>query len=144
MKRKATLNDLLCFALYGASMAVSRTYKPLLDELGITYPQYLVLVALWSEDGQTVGSLAERLALESSTITPLIKRLETSGLVKRVRHHDDERRVSAFLTKRGRELEDESECLGLRLLERSGMKPQELMALTRQVQQLRTALTITE
>lgn len=144
MKRKTTLDDLLCFALYGASMAVGRTYKPLLDELGITYPQYLVLVALWNEDGQTVGSLAERLGLESSTITPLIKRLEASGLVKRERHQDDERRVSAYLTKRGRELEKESECLGLRLLERSGMKPKDLMALTRQVQQLRAALTVPE
>ena len=80
-----SLNQLLCFSLYSASMAVNRTYKPLLDELGITYPQYLVLNALWEEDGQTVGSIAERLSLESSTVTPLIKRLESAALLTRER-----------------------------------------------------------
>ena len=76
------LDDQLCFALYAASMAVQRAYKPMLDEIGITYPQYLVLHTLWEEDGRTVGGVAERLALESSTVTPLVKRLEAGEKVK--------------------------------------------------------------
>jgi len=74
MNRDLTLEDQLCFSLYATSMAINRIYKPLLDQLGITYPQYLVLSALWEEDGRTVGAIAERLSLESSTITPLVKR----------------------------------------------------------------------
>lgn len=73
-----TLEDQLCFGLYAASMAINRVYKPLLDRLGITYPQYLVLNTLWEEDGRTVGAIAERLSLEPSTVTPLVKRLEAS------------------------------------------------------------------
>lgn len=125
-------------------MAVNRTYKPLLDELGITYPQYLVLNALWEEDGQTVGSIAERLSLESSTVTPLIKRLESAALLTRARHRGDERRVLVALTKRGRELREKSLCLGEALLIRSGMEPKELIALNSEVQKLRDALTHAE
>jgi MarR family transcriptional regulator, organic hydroperoxide resistance regulator len=136
------LDELLCFALYSTSMAINRTYKPLLDELGITYPQYLVLNVLWDADGdgQTVGSIAERLSLESSTVTPLVKRLEAASLVKRKRQQDDERRVLVSLTKRGRELREKSGCLGERLLARSGMQPKELIALTQEVKRLREAL----
>jgi MarR family transcriptional regulator, organic hydroperoxide resistance regulator len=125
-------------------MAVNRTYKPLLDELGITYPQYLVLNALWEEDAQTVGSIAERLSLESSTVTPLIKRLESAAFLTRTRHRGDERRVLVSLTKRGRELREKSLCLGEALLNRSGMEPKELMALNNEVQKLRAALTRAE
>lgn len=121
-------------------MAVNRIYKPLLDELGITYPQYLVLNVLWDGDGQTVGSIAERLSLESSTVTPLVKRLEAASLVTRTRQRDDERRVLVSLTKRGHELREKSACLGERLLARSGMQPKELIALTREVKRLREAL----
>jgi MarR family transcriptional regulator, organic hydroperoxide resistance regulator len=137
-----TLDELLCFSLYSTSMAVNRIYKPLLDELGITYPQYLVLNVLWDAgaEGQTVGSIAERLSLESSTVTPLIKRLEAASLVKRKRQQDDERRVLVSLTKRGRELREKSGCLGERLLARSGMQPKELIALTQEVKRLREAL----
>jgi len=138
-----TLEDQLCFGLYAASMAINRVYKPLLDRLGITYPQYLVLNALWEENGRTVGSIAERLSLEPSTVTPLVKRLEASQLVSRTRHPEDERRVVVSLTPRGRELEEESRCLGQELLTRSGMEPKELMALNAQVQRLRQALTDT-
>jgi DNA-binding MarR family transcriptional regulator len=134
------LDELLCYSLYSASMAINRTYKPLLDELGITYPQYLVLNVLWEEDGQTVGSIAERLALESSTVTPLIKRLETASLVTRARRVDDERRVLVSLTRRGRELRDKSGCLGEALLAKSAMQPKELIALTQEVKRLRDAL----
>lgn len=135
-----TLDDLLCFSFYAASMAINRTYKPLLDELGITYPQYLVLNTLWEEDGRTVGAIAERLALESSTVTPLVKRLEAAALVTRTRHKDDERRVLVSLTKRGRDLREKSRCLGEALLANSGMSPKELIALNGEVRRLRDSL----
>ena len=121
-------------------MEINRTYKPLLDELGITYPQYLVLSTLWEEDGRTVGSIAERLSLESSTVTPLVKRLEASSLVTRMRQSDDERKVSVALTKQGRKLKEDSRCLGLALLTQSGMQPKELVALNSEIRRLRDAL----
>ena len=135
------LDELLCYSLYSASMAINRTYKPLLDKLGITYPQYLVLNVLWEKDEQTVGAIAQRLSLESSTVTPLIKRLETASFVTRTRRQDDERRVLVALTKRGRELREKSTCLGEALLAASTMQPKELIALTAEVQRLRDALT---
>jgi DNA-binding MarR family transcriptional regulator len=99
------LDDQLCFALYAASRAVTARYRPLLDELGVTYPQYLVLMLLWEEDGQTVGQLGSRLALDSGTLSPLLKRLTTAGLVTRHRRADDERSVSVRLTDAGRALQ---------------------------------------
>ncbi len=86
------LGEFLCFAVYSASHAFNRVYKPLLDELGLTYPQYLVMVLLWEQDDQTVGSLGEKLFLESSTLTPLLKRLEALGQVKRTRDRCGKRR----------------------------------------------------
>lgn len=108
-------NDLLdldaqfCFAVYSAGHALNRAYKPLLDELGVTYPQYLVLLTLWAEDGQSVGSIGERLLLESSTLTPLLKRLEAAGLIKRARNPKDERQVQVRLTPRGRRLREKAQ-----------------------------------
>jgi MarR family transcriptional regulator, organic hydroperoxide resistance regulator len=99
------LDDQLCFALYAASRAVTARYRPMLDKLGITYPQYLVLMLLWEEDGQTVGQLGARLALDSGTLSPLLKRLTAAGLVTRHRRADDERSVSIRLTEAGRALE---------------------------------------
>ena len=99
------LDDQLCFALYAASRAVTARYRPMLDELGVTYPQYLVLMLLWEEDGQTVGQLGSRLALDSGTLSPLLKRLTAAGLVTRHRRADDERSVSVRLTDAGRALE---------------------------------------
>jgi DNA-binding MarR family transcriptional regulator len=98
------LDDQLCFALYAASRAVTARYRPMLDALGVTYPQYLVLMLLWEEDGQTVGQLGSRLALDSGTLSPLLKRLTTAGLVSRHRRADDERSVSVRLTDAGRAL----------------------------------------
>jgi len=95
------LGEFLCFAIYSASHAFNRVYKPLLDELGLTYPQYLAMVALWEEDDQTVGSLCEKLLLESSTLTPVLKRLEALGHVKRTRDPVDERQVRVRLTEKG-------------------------------------------
>ena len=99
------LDDQLCFALYAASRAVTARYRPMLDTLGITYTQYLVLMLLWEQDGQTVGQLGARLALESGTLSPLLKRLTTAGLVTRQRRADDERSVLIRLTETGRALE---------------------------------------
>jgi DNA-binding MarR family transcriptional regulator len=134
------LDQQLCFSLYAASMAVGRAYKPLLDELGITYPQYLVLHALWEQDGRSVGAIAERLALESSTITPLVKRMEAANLVERRRNPDDERQVQVFLTEAGHALRTHCGCLAERLLERSRLSIDQLAALNQQVQALRDAL----
>src|SRR3954463_12915939 len=98
------LDDQLCFALYAASRAVTARYRPMLEELGVTYPQYLVLMLLWEQDGQTVGQLGQRLALDSGTLSPLLKRLTAAGLVTRHRRADDERSVSVRLTEAGRAL----------------------------------------
>jgi DNA-binding MarR family transcriptional regulator len=104
----AGLDAMLCFAIYGAAHAFTRAYKPLLDPLGLTYPQYLVMMALWSEDDQKVKSLGDRLGLDSGTLSPLLKRLEQSGLVARRRDPDDERQVKITLTPMGLELKEKS------------------------------------
>lgn len=94
-------DDFICFAVYSTGHAFSRVYKPLLEKLGVTYPQYLVLVALWAKDDQTVGSLGEMLFLESSTLTPLLKRLEGLKFLTRSRDPEDERQVRIRLTEKG-------------------------------------------
>lgn len=144
MSHDLTLEDHLCFSLYATSMAINRIYKPLLDKLGITYPQYLVLSTLWEGDGRTVGAIAERLSLESSTITPLVKRLEAASLVTRARPADDERRVIVSLTERGRAMKQESRCLGEALFTKAAMTPEQLIALNREVLRLKAALTQAE
>lgn len=131
------LDQQICFTLYATSMAVTRAYKPLLDELGLTYPQYLVLSVLGESDGLTIGGIAARLDLESSTVTPLVKRLEGAGLLNRTRSLEDERRVEVTLTPAGQAMLERSKCLGDHLMERSKMTGQELEALNRQVQALR-------
>jgi DNA-binding MarR family transcriptional regulator len=98
------LDNALCFAIYSANHAITRAYKPLLDRHGLTYPQYLVMLVLWDKDGQTVGGIGEELFLESSTLTPLLKRLEAAGFVRRARDPSDERQVCVFLTKKGEDL----------------------------------------
>jgi DNA-binding MarR family transcriptional regulator len=142
------LDNQICFSLYATSMAITRTYKPMLDAMGITYPQYLVLNVLGEAEGggdaetggATVGAIAQRLALESSTITPLVKRLEQAGLVARRRGTVDERQVQVSLTDAGRALLNQCDCLGETLLARSAMTLDQLDALNRQVQTLRAAL----
>ncbi len=134
------LDNQICFSLYAASLAINRTYKPMLDAMGITYPQYLVLNALDEEEGMTIGAIADRLALESSTVTPPVKRLEQAGLVERRRSKVDERQVHVWLTDAGRALLVQSNCLGETLMERSGMTPEQVEALNQQVRALRGAL----
>lgn len=131
------LDDQLCYAVYSAGIAIQRLYKPLLDALGLTYPQYLVLNVLWSGDRQTVGSIAERLALDSSTLTPVLKRLEAAGLVRRTRNPDNERQVVVALTDQGRAIRSRAGCLGDALLSASGQTPAHLGELNRNVRGLR-------
>src|ERR671933_1128145 len=111
------LDDQLCFALYAASRAVTARYRPLLDELGVTYPQYLVLMLLWEQDGQTVGQLGQRLALDSGTLSPLLKRLTAAGLVTRHRRVEDERSVSIALTDAGRSLKDRAFAISEQMID---------------------------
>lgn len=134
------LDDQLCYAIYSAGIAIQRLYKPLLDELGLTYPQYLVLNVLWAEDHQTVGVIAERLALESSTLTPLLKRLEAAGLVTRTRNPQNERQVVVSLTKAGVTVRSTAGCLGSGLLQASLQSPQQLADLNADVRKLRDAI----
>lgn len=134
------LEDQLCFAIYSAGIAIQRAYKPLLDGLGLTYPQYLVLNVLWRSDAQTVGGVAQQLALESSTLTPLLKRLETAGLVRRTRNPANERQVVVALTKEGDALRLRAGCLGDTLLEASGQTPAALARLNGEINELRNAV----
>lgn len=117
----APFEDMLCFDVYAVNLAFGRFYKPLLDPLGLTYPQFLVMVALWSQDGQSVGAIGEALGLDSSTLTPLIKRLEAAGLVTRLRDTRDERRVIVSLSDQGRALQTQSGRVRACATEATGM-----------------------
>jgi DNA-binding MarR family transcriptional regulator len=141
MAQNIPLEHQLCFSLYSTSLAVSRLYKPLLDGLGITYPQYLVLNALWEKDGLSISAIAARLDLEPSTITPLVKRLEAASLVRRIRSAEDERSVRVNLTNQGKALSEQSRCLGETLFAKAGMTAKEMIALNQEVRRLRAALT---
>lgn len=134
------LDDQICFTIYSAAIAIQRAYRPLLDGLGLTYPQYLVLNVLWEADKQTVGAIATRLALESSTLTPLLKRLETAKLVRRTRNPANERQVFIELTPEGRALKARAGCLGDALLAASGETMTYLGELNGQVKKLRDAV----
>jgi DNA-binding MarR family transcriptional regulator len=134
------LDNQLCFALYSASLAMTKLYKPLLDELGVTYPQYLALLALWQQDGLSVSQLGERLRLDSGTLTPLLKRLEAAGLVARLRAVDDERRVHVSLTAAGRRLRARAEKIPGCVLEASGCSVADVVQLTHELQALRDRL----
>jgi DNA-binding MarR family transcriptional regulator len=135
------LDNQVCFALYSASLAMTKLYKPYLDELGLTYPQYLAMLALWEEDGLSVSQLGERLRLDSGTLTPLLKRLETLGLVSRLRSVEDERRVHVTLTAAGRRLRTRAEKVPACILQASQCSVAELVQLTRQVQALRDRIS---
>lgn len=135
------LDQFLCFSVYAAGLAFNRVYKPLLDRFGITYPQYLAIVALSSKDGQKVSELGEKLYLESNTLTPLIKRLESAGLVSRVRDSQDERVVRVTLTPAGRSLAAEAlQCVPGDILRATGMSGDDLDTLNRSMVDLGSAL----
>ena len=134
------LDNQLCFALYSASLAMTKVYKPLLEELGLTYPQYLAMLVLWERDGLMVSELGERLFLDSGTLTPLLKRLEASGLITRVRATQDERRVHITLTPLGVKLKVQAAKIPACILSASKCSLPELTELTRQIQGLRERL----
>jgi DNA-binding MarR family transcriptional regulator len=134
------LDRQLCFALYAASLAMTKRYKPLLEPLGLTYPQYLVLLALWERDGVTVGELGERLSLDSGTLTPLLKRLEAAGHVRRERDADDERRVHVHLSASGRALRARARDVPRTLARASGCSAAEIAAIVARLRELRERL----
>ena len=131
------LDNQLCFAIYSTSLAMTRLYKPMLDQLELTYPQYLVMLVLWEQDGLMVSELGQRLSLDSGTLTPLLKRLEASGYVSRIRDARDERRVHISLTAAGRRLKTRAAKVPACLMAASQCSVDELVSLTQQVQQLR-------
>ena len=134
------LDNQLCFALYSASLAMTKLYKPLLNALGLTYPQYLVMLVLWERDDLMVSELGERLFLDSGTLTPLLKRLEASGLIARIRDVQDERRVHITLTQAGRTLKTKAAQIPACILKASQCTLPDIVALTQQVQTLRSHL----
>jgi MarR family transcriptional regulator, organic hydroperoxide resistance regulator len=134
------LDNQLCFALYSTSLAMTKLYKPLLDELGLTYPQYLVMLVLWERDGLIVSELGERLFLDSGTLTPLLKRLESAGLIARIRAVQDERRVHITLTAAGRRLKAKAQKVPGCVLSASQCSIPELVQLTTQIRNLRERL----
>jgi len=135
------LDDQLCFALYAASRAVTGVYQPQLEALGLTYPQYLVLLVLWERDGARVSGIGERLHLDSATLTPLLKRLETRGLVERRRSQVDERVVEIFLTARAKRLKARAAAVPKRLAQQARVPLAELQRLRDSLQTLTQVLT---
>ena len=134
------LDNQVCFALYSTSLAMTKIYKPLLAPLGLTYPQYLAMLVLWEQDGIMVSELGERLYLDSGTLTPLLKRLEATGLVARLRDVADERRVHVTLTAAGRKLKAKAAVIPTCVVSAAGCSLSDLASLTRQVQALRLNL----
>ena len=131
------LDNQICFAVYSAAHAFNRVYKPLLDPLGLTYPQYLAMLVLWEGDGVTVSQLGERLALDSGTLTPLLKRLEAQGLVRRLRDVADERRVLLQLTPAGRALKARALAVPAQIVRATGCALDEVASLTARLKALR-------
>lgn len=130
------LEDHLCFSLYACSRAILRYYRPYLDKLNLTYPQYLVLLVLWENDQRTVKELGEALDLDSGTLTPLLKRMEANQLVERRREPSDERVVTVRLTEEGRQLREKATCIPKALLEKIDLAPQEMNTLNETIKKL--------
>ena len=136
------LDKQLCFALYSTSLAMTKLYKPLLEPLALTYPQYLAMLVLWEQDGISVSALGQRLSLDSGTLTPLLKRLEAAELITRQRASDDERRVDIHLSDSGRALKKKAAGIPLQLACASACSLEELSSLTRRLHQLRSQLSL--
>jgi len=134
------LENQFCFALYSASLAMTKTYKPFLDKLGLTYPQYLVMLVLWQQDDLLVKSIGEKLFLDSGTLTPLLKRLEASSLINRTRDEADERQVRITLTREGRALRKKAQCIPQQLLSASGQSHEALASLRARLSAIRNDL----
>ena len=134
------LDDFLCFAVHSAGFAFNRIYRKPLAKLGLTYPQFLVMTALWGEDGVAVGALGDKLALDTSTLTPLLKRLEGMGLVARRRAEDDERRVIVSLTAMGSAMRAGVDEIMRCVFDAADLAPEAFIKLTRDIQALRRNL----
>jgi DNA-binding MarR family transcriptional regulator len=134
------LGKQLCFAVYSTAHAFNRLYKPLLDPIGITYPQYLVMLVLWEDEGIPVKRLGEQLMLDSGTLTPLLKRLESMGLVARRRNSADERQVLISLTEQGRHLRDKAQAVPAAVGCATGLDEATLRSLKRELAGLRAHL----
>lgn len=134
------IDDLLCFSVYSANHALTRLYRPLLAPLGLTYPQYLVLVALWERDGQTIGDLGQRLDLETNTLTPLLKRMESAGHISRVRNPLDDRSRLIQLTEAGQALKQQAQLIAGCVVQAMGADVKELIALRDRVNALRSRI----
>lgn len=134
------LGQFLCFAVYSANHAFNRVYQPLLKDPGLTYPQFIALVLLWEQDDQTVGDLGQKLFLQSNTLTPMLKRLESLGFIKRSRDSADERQVRVNLTEAGRKLQVRAWEIVERVRDATGLQDKQVKALTEEVTALRKAL----
>jgi len=133
------LENQICFPIYAASRLITREYQPLLDELGLTYPQYLALMVLWEHDGLSVNDIGQKLLLNTNTVTPLLKRMEAQGLVARQRSADDERRVIVSLTPQGRALQEQAAAIPAQLvagLNADDVDEQALHAMLAQLQKI--------
>jgi MarR family transcriptional regulator, organic hydroperoxide resistance regulator len=140
MSKSLRLDDQLCFSVYAAGHAFNRFYKPLLEPLGLTYPQYLVLLTLWEEDGLPLKAIGDRLALDSGTLTPLLKRMESAGLVTRQRDTHDERLVRIHLSPKGKRLRAKAEAFPERIGHAAHCSAAELTALRKLLFALRDDL----
>ncbi|TDV70428.1 MarR family winged helix-turn-helix transcriptional regulator [Pseudomonas sp. LP_7_YM] len=131
------LDNQLCFALYSTSLMMTKVYKPLLQELNLTYPQYLAMLVLWEEEGMTVGEVSTRLLTDPGSLTPLLKRLETEGLIRRTRSKEDERVVLLHLTEQGKALHKKAQSIPQCILAATGMTVEQLQALQKSLLSLR-------
>ncbi len=134
------LDEQLCFALYAASLAMTKIYRPLLAQVGLTYPQYVVLLALWECDGLTIGELGQRVALDSGTLTPLLKRMQAQGLVERTRSAADERQVLITLTRQGADLGQHASTIQEQVACATACSSRERESLTEVLHKLRASL----
>ncbi|KRE83710.1 MarR family transcriptional regulator [Paenibacillus sp. Soil766] len=134
------LENQLCFSLYASSRAITRMYRPFLEELGITYPQYLVLLVLWEQQESTVKELSEKLDLDSGTLTPMLKRMEAQKLLVRNRSQEDERVVLIRITEAGLALYDQALCIPQTLFASSGLSPEEIANFNEQLKRIITSV----
>ena len=132
--------DFMCFAVYSTNLAYSRVYKPVLEQLGLTYPQYITIICLWEEDNQTVKGLSEKLFVEPSTMTPMLKRLEAMGFVRRERDSKDERSVRVALTDAGRSVREKAFAYREVTAKAAGLSPEEFRILQKAIVRLRSNL----
>nr|WP_300142129.1 MarR family transcriptional regulator [Propionicimonas sp.] len=142
LERPARVDDQLCFALYAASKALTAAYRQALGELALTYPQYLAMLAVWESDGRTVAELGRAIDLDSGTLSPLLRRLEGAGLVRRERSAQDERVVRVFVTDRGRELEPRAAAVRAGVEAATGLSTEEFVQLRAMLHRLRSAIAV--